>query len=134
MHASVLNSNKLGSTRTRFEGLWKYQGHGDILDVLCCAVQEAAVAVKFFLKRGEFDREEEVLRHSALSHIVDPTGAVRVLSNFDGSLRAPNGYIYPPCIAMPCGRCLHQWLADPSLPLPDAVSYTHLTLPTICSV
>ena len=77
------------------------------------------MAVKFFFRRAEFDREEEVLRSGTLSHLIDPAGAVRVLSNFDGSLRAPNGYIYPPCVAMPCGRCLQQWISDPSLPFPD---------------
>jgi hypothetical protein len=82
----------------------------------------AGVAVKFFLRREEFEREELALRHSALAPVVDPDAVVRVVSNFDGAFRAPNGYIYPPCVVMPCGRCLREWLDDPCLPTPEVRS------------
>lgn len=74
-------------------------------------VPEAArpVAVKFFVSRPVFEREEAALRTDALQGGFD-RDAIRIESNFDGSLRAPNGYIYPPCLVMPRGEHLRAWV------------------------
>lgn len=89
------------------------------------------MAVKFFLKRAEYDREEELLRNSSLVQVIDPGSVTRLISNFDGSFRAPNGYIYPPCIAMPCGQCLTQLLEDRSLSHADVRALHHCSLDCI---
>jgi len=81
-------------------------------------VPEAArpVAVKFFVSRPNFEREEAVLGNDALQAGFD-RDSLRIESNFDGSFRAPNGYIYPPCIVMPRGEGLRTWVdtRDPKL-------------------
>eukprot|EP00892_Ulva_mutabilis_P002494 jgi/Ulvmu1/12245/UM086_0036.1 len=81
-------------------------------------VPEAArpVAVKFFVSRPNFEREEAALGTDALQGGFD-RDVLRIESNYDGSLRAPNGYIYPPCIVMPRGESLPTWVAtrDPKL-------------------
>lgn len=81
-------------------------------------VPEAArpVAVKFFVSRPVFEREQAALENDGLHGGFD-RDTLRIESNFDGSFRAPNGYIYPPCIVMPRGEDLRSWVTkrDPKL-------------------
>jgi hypothetical protein len=54
-----------------------------------------------------FERERELYEATELKKMMPATHAI--VDNADGSVRASNGYQFPPCIIIERGESLEQW-------------------------
>jgi hypothetical protein len=69
-------------------------------------------AIKFYVQRTAFERERVLYQDEALRSMMPATHALvdNLPSGPAGEvLRAPNGYVFPPCIIIERGESLDEW-------------------------
>ena len=54
--------------------------------------------MQFYINRLRFERERELLNDPATRRLLPAT--IDTVANAAGKLRAPNGYVWPPCVIM----------------------------------
>ena len=62
---------------------------------------------RFYTHRPAFERERELYEATELKSMMPATHAI--VDNADGSIKASNGYVWPPCIIIERGESLDQW-------------------------
>ena len=74
---------------------------------VCSRVNGEEFAVKFYAGRSAFERERRLYMDPALRPMMPATRAV--IGNYNGAVRGPNGYRFPPCIIIEKGESLKEW-------------------------
>ena len=63
--------------------------------------------MKFYAGRSAFERERRLYMDPALRPMMPATRAV--IGNYNGAVRGPHGYRFPPCIIIEKGESLKEW-------------------------
>lgn len=74
---------------------------------MCSKVNGEEFAVKFYAGRSAFERERRLYMDPALRPMMPATRAV--IGNYNGAVRGPHGYRFPPCIIIEKGESLKEW-------------------------
>ena len=69
--------------------------------------RRARVCMQFYVHREAFDTELQVYKEQTLKQLMPRR--FDVIANLESSLRAPGGYVFPPCIVLERGEPLNEF-------------------------
>lgn len=77
-------------------------GGQGVIQFASCELGSGDVAIKFFSRRAAFEREEALYTRRELRSMMP--AVVQLERNEGGTVRAPGGYVFPPCIVVEKGE------------------------------